>query len=89
MTCADWFVYILQSEATGTLYTGVSNDPWARLVKHNTGKGAKFTRSRRPWKMIYLVGGLSKSEALKAEAWIKKMKRVQKLKLVSGASWAS
>lgn len=86
MTCADWFVYILQSETTGTLYTGASNDPWARLEKHNAGKGAKFTRSRRPWKMLYLVGGLSKSGALKLEAWIKKQSRQQKLKIASGVS---
>lgn len=66
-----------------TLYTGYTTAPENRLKCHNSGKGAKYTRSRLPVEMVYLEVLAEKSEALKREAEIKKMHRDQKLKLIS------
>ena len=64
-----------------TIYTGVTNDLNARLEKHQTGKGAKYTRSRGADKIIYSERHRSKSIAMKREAAIKKLKRSEKLLL--------
>ena len=77
-----WYTYILQSEVTGNLYTGVTPNPESRLQKHNDGTGAKYTRAGRPWKMVYLHETLGKSEALKEEYAIKRLSRTQKLSLI-------
>lgn len=80
-----WFVYIIQSESTGRLYTGMTNSPTRRLREHNTSsKGAKYTKSGRPWKMVYLETVDSRSSALKRELRIKKLSKQQKLSLISG-----
>ena len=76
-----WFVYIVECN-DGTLYTGITNDIPSRIVKHNKGKGAKYTRKRGPVKLRYWDAFESKGEALKEEIRIKKMKRTEKLKLV-------
>lgn len=47
----SWVVYILKC-ADDTLYTGITNDLEARIVKHESGKGAKYTRSRGPFELI-------------------------------------
>ena len=75
------YVYILKC-SDGTLYTGYTNNLEKRVEAHNTGNGAKYTRSRRPVKMIYSEKFRSKSKALKREWEIKKMERVEKLRLV-------
>lgn len=83
MTISPWYVYLVQSEVTGKLYTGISPDPNRRLLEHNTSsKGAKATRAGRPWKLVYQEGYPSKGAALKREAAIKRLPRVQKLCLV-------
>lgn len=74
------YVYILKC-ADGTLYTGWTCDISKRIAAHNRGKGAKYTKSRRPVSLFYLDETDSKSRALKREARIKKMSREQKLKL--------
>ena len=79
-----WFVYILRSTVTGKLYTGISPDPQARLEKHNAGKGAKFTRSGRPWVIAYVKEVGSKGDALRRELAIKKLSRSAKLQLIKG-----
>ena len=76
-----WVVYILQSSTTGKLYTGMSNDVLRRLGVHNAGKGAKFTKSGRPWRLAYVEIVASKSDALKREHAIKQMSRARKLRL--------
>lgn len=81
-----WFVYVLYSATTGRLYTGVSTDPRKRLGKHNEGKGAKNTRYGKPWLLVYVEPKRNKSEALKREAEIKKLKRKDKLILVGLAA---
>lgn len=81
-----WFVYVLYSATTGRLYTGVSTDPRKRLGKHNDGTGAKNTRYGKPWLLVFIEGKKDKSEALKREIEIKKLKRKDKLILVGLAA---
>ncbi len=75
------YIYLLEC-SDGTLYCGWTNSLEARIVKHNSGKGAKYTRCRTPVKLIYWESFASKSEAMKREIAIKKLTREQKLKLV-------
>ena len=75
------YVYILRC-SDGTLYTGWTNDLEKRLLAHNEGKGAKYTRARRPCELMYYEEFESKSEALKREAAIKRLSRSDKLKLI-------
>ena len=65
-------VYILECN-DGTLYTGWTNDIDKRFKAHDDGKGAKYTKGRRPLKLVYLEELETKSEALKRENEIKKM----------------
>lgn len=78
------YTYIVEC-TDGSLYTGFSTDWRARIAAHNAGKGAKYTRSRRPVRPVYLQEFASKSAAMKREAAIKKLTRAQKLKLISNA----
>ena len=78
------YVYILRC-ADGTLYTGWTNDLEKRLRAHNSGKGAKYTRSRRPVELAYFESFETKSEALRREAEIKNRSREEKLRLCSEA----
>lgn len=76
-----WKVYILRC-GDGSLYTGITTDVEKRLAAHNAGKGAKYTRSRRPVELVYQEDCVDHSCALKRELEIKAMKREQKLKLI-------
>lgn len=70
----------------GTLYTGVAKDLEKRIKAHNSGQdGARYTRSRRPVKLVYAERAGSRSEAARLEYRIKKMTRLKKLELVKGA----
>ena len=85
MQCeSKWYVYILQC-ADQTLYTGITNRLQQRLRAHNAGKGAKYTKGRRPVHLLYWETCTDKSAALKREAAIKKMKRAEKLLLCTSA----
>lgn len=75
-------IYILRC-ADGSLYTGYSNDLDRRLRVHNSGQGAKYTKSRLPVEMVYREENLTKSEALKREYAIKKLTRKQKEELIA------
>ncbi len=78
----SYFVYILKC-ADGTLYTGTTNNVEKRVEAHNTGKtAAKYTRARRPVKLVYSEEVKTKSAALKREWEIKKMERIAKMELV-------
>lgn len=76
-----YWVYILRC-ADGTLYTGCTNDLSRRLAAHNAGKGAKYTRSRRPVELVYREEAPDKSAALRREAAIKGLSRKEKLALI-------
>ena len=78
MSC---YCYILEC-SDGTFYTGWTNDPERRIAQHNKGRGARYTKTRRPVKLVYLEEQPDKIAALKRERAIKKMRRTQKSKLV-------
>lgn len=67
----------------GSLYAGTCLDVEAREAKHNDGAGAKYTRSRRPVKIIYHEEFTTLSEARKREAAVKKLKKLEKEELAS------
>ncbi|MDO4219528.1 MAG: GIY-YIG nuclease family protein [Synergistaceae bacterium] len=75
------YTYILKC-ADGTYYTGWTNDIAKRLATHNNGKASKYTRPRRPVKLVYLEEFTTKEDAMKREVAIKKLTRIQKLKLI-------
>lgn len=68
-----------------TLYTGIAADVERRIRVHNSGQGAKYTRSRLPVRLVYKEEGLTKSEALKREIAIKKLTRKEKEALIQGS----
>lgn len=80
-----YFAYIMRC-ADGTLYTGYTDDIARREVVHNSGRGAKYTRSRLPVKMVYHEYFATRSEAMKRECAIKRLSREQKLKLIADHS---
>ena len=78
---ASWSVYILRC-GDDSLYTGISNDVVARLARHNAGKGARYTRSRLPVKLVWKRRVADQSAALKLEVQLKRLTRAEKLKLI-------
>lgn len=77
-----WTVYMLLC-GDGTLYTGCTSDMARRLAAHQSGKGAKYTRSRLPVSLAYREDSFDRSAALRREAEIKKLTRQQKLNLIA------
>ena len=78
----SWIVYILQC-ADGTLYTGITNDLERRLAEHQAGQGAKYTKGRGPFQLVYQEICQSRGLASKREAEIKSLDRKAKLLLVA------
>lgn len=78
-----YYVYMLQCR-DGSLYTGIAVDVQKRLSTHNRGKGAKYTRSRLPVRLVYQETQPDKSAALKRELEIKGLTRAEKLRLING-----
>jgi putative endonuclease len=78
-----YFCYILKC-SDGTFYTGWSTDPQRRERQHNLGRGARYTRDRRPVKLAYIEELPDKPSALRRELKIKRLPREKKLKLISG-----
>jgi len=77
-----WVVYLVRC-SDNSLYCGVSNDLKRRLIEHNSGKGAKYTRSRRPVELVGISPEMTKSDVLKLEYRIKQVpadKKISKLK---------
>ncbi len=77
-----YYTYILECSDT-TLYTGYTNDLEKRISVHNSGKWAKYTRSRLPVKLVYSESFESASEARKREYAIKQLSRNEKEKLIN------
>lgn len=77
----DWLTYLLVC-ADGTYYCGITNDLQNRLRAHNSGKGAKYTRGRRPVKLKAIRGGLTRSQAAKLEYAVKKVPKERKLEVL-------
>jgi putative endonuclease len=76
-----FFCYILEC-SDGTLYTGWTTDPPRRERQHNAGRGARYTSTRRPVKMVYIEKLPDRTSAMKRERAIKKMARKTKEKLI-------
>ena len=76
-----YYAYIL-SCADGTLYTGYTTDLVRRLAVHNGGKGAKYTRSRRPVVLRYAERFSAREKAMSREREIKALSRREKLDLI-------
>ena len=75
------YVYMVRC-ADGSLYTGWTTNLEERIKTHNSGLGAKYTKSRRPVELVYHEEYTTKSEALKREYAIKQLTRAQKLGLI-------
>jgi putative endonuclease len=78
----DFYCYILEC-SDGSYYTGWSTDPERRLIQHNRGTGARYTRYRRPVRLVYVEQLPDKVTALKRERAIKALRRPQKQELIS------
>ena len=76
------YTYILMC-GDNTLYTGWTNDIEKRLTAHNCGRGAKYTRTRLPVKLVYLEEHETKEQAMSREWHIKRLSREDKLALTS------
>lgn len=77
-----YFTYILLTEQN-TLYCGYTDDVEKRFQAHLEGKGAKYTHSHKPIKIVYQKEFETKSDAMKEERRIKKLSRFEKLKLIN------
>ena len=78
------YVYIVRC-ADGTLYTGTARDPRERALKHNSGRGAKYTSGRRPVDLVYSEGCASIGAALRREIQLKRWSRPRKEALISSS----
>ena len=76
------YTYIVRC-TDGTLYCGWTNHLKERVAAHNSGKGAKYTKSRRPVELVYYEEFETKEEAMRREAQIKRMEREEKLELIA------
>lgn len=78
----NWFCYLLLC-ADDTLYCGITNDLDKRIAAHNTGTASKYTRTRVPVELVFAECCDGRSAASRREMEIKKLKRADKLALVS------
>lgn len=82
---ADWSVYIVRC-GDDSLYTGVAKDVSARVEAHNAGRGAAYTRSRLPVRLLWSKDGFTRGAALSREAALKRLPRPLKLAVAAGAA---
>ena len=78
----ECYCYMVEC-ADGTLYTGWTTDLRRRVAAHNAGRGSRYTRMHRPVKLVYFEHLPNRSEAMRREAQIKRMKRSAKLAQIS------
>jgi len=76
-----WQVYMILC-SDSSLYTGISNDVERRMLQHASQRGAKYFRGRRPEQLVYLESGHDRSSASQREASIKKLRRIDKQRLI-------
>lgn len=79
-----YYTYVLKC-SDGSLYTGWTDDLDKRIHAHNSGNGSKYTRSRLPVVLLHSEAFDTKSEAMRRECAIKKLKRHQKLELITSS----
>jgi putative endonuclease len=82
---AKAYTYIVEC-ADGTLYTGWTTDLVRRVATHNAGRGADYTRQRRPVRLVYSEEHDSRAGARSRELQLKKMTRARKLLLIADAA---
>lgn len=75
------YTYLLKC-VDGSLYCGWTNHLEKRVMDHNQGRGAKYTKAKRPVTLVYFECFETKQEAMKREAAIKKLTRLEKLELI-------
>jgi putative endonuclease len=80
----EWCIYMLEC-SDKTFYTGTTNDLKKRVEKHNSGKGAKYTRGRTPAKIVYSYSFETRSEACQEEYRLKRLTREEKVALIKAA----
>ena len=77
-----WFLYVIEC-ADGSLYTGIAVDPEARFALHASGKGARYTRSHPPKRLLVCVPYPDRSSASKAEWQVKSLSAARKRAFVA------
>ena len=83
MSAKKWVVYLVRC-SDKSLYCGISNDLKNRLIEHNSGKGARYTRSRRPVELVGTSPEMTKGEALRLEYRIKQLSAGKKMAELKG-----
>ena len=79
-----YYCYIIEC-VDGTLYTGMTTDTERRMHQHNLGRGARYTRSRRPLRLVYIEPQADRTTAMRRERVIKALSRKRKLALIATA----
>ncbi|WP_414451219.1 GIY-YIG nuclease family protein [Burkholderia sp. 22PA0099] len=79
----SWFLYLIECE-DGSIYTGITTDVDARFAQHANGKGARYTRARKPLRVLASFARADRSSASSAEYWVKRLAPAQKRALASG-----
>ncbi|QTO17957.1 GIY-YIG nuclease family protein [Burkholderia seminalis] len=79
----SWFLYLIEC-ADDSVYTGITTDVAARFDEHASGKGARYTRSRKPRAVLASFPLPDRSSASRAEYWVKRLTPVQKRELAAG-----
>jgi putative endonuclease len=77
-----WHVYIIECN-DGSLYTGITNDLDKRITAHNDGRGAKYTKPRRPVRLLYSEPAADRKNASQREYTIKSLRKVEKMRLIA------
>ena len=77
-----WFLYLIEC-ADGSIYTGIARDVAARYAAHANGKGARYTRSHPPARLLATQAFADRSSALKAEYRVKQLTAAEKRILVA------
>lgn len=78
----SWTLYILEC-IDQTLYTGITNDLARRLSQHECGEGARYTKGRGPFRVVYTENLPDRPAALRRELAIKKLSRAEKMKIIA------
>lgn len=78
MSNKKWVVYLVRC-SDNSLYCGISSNIKIRLIEHNSGRGAKYTRSRRPVELVGISPEMTKSDALRLEHKIKRVTAREKI----------
>ncbi|PLZ00260.1 hypothetical protein CY652_21995 [Burkholderia sp. WAC0059] len=79
-----WFLYLLEC-ADGSIYTGIATDVAARFAQHASGAGARYTRSRKPLRVLASFELADRADASRAEYWVKRLPAREKRALAVGA----